>query len=902
MEPVNNPVPISALNEILKWSVNRPEWQRDALRRIIVSGVIGQADLEQLNHLCRAKQFPDKSDQPDKQAHPLDESHIPPEPGLEHSVTLLSIGKLHGVNRIPSSQTISFGPTPGLTVIYGENASGKSGYARVLKKVCRTRGAPPVLLPNAFDPVPTGPATGTIYCRSAGKDYPVSWTDGIPFDSKLASVFVFDGSTAMHYISQDGPTSFTPSGLDVLPQLSKLCDAIGQFIQSDIERMTADIDATARNWIYAEGTSVGSLIRNMSAETKPEDIDQLSGLDATQTYRLKELDEALKSDPKQKAAESRAAAARLRAFLVKMSDGAVKLAEDKVSGLKTLAANAKTSGEAAKEFAGKRFDTDTLAGTGGGLWRKLWDAAREFSVGAAYIDQGFPVSTHSARCVLCQQELESDAVQRFKEFNDFCSDESQRLAEDAANQLKGAATTYERLEPLSAEQEKVEADLGSVSQTNRDAIAEFVRDADARLETIKGNLKTSTWSQPDVIGTSPVAVIESLVDLLESRAKTEESAENPETRQQLEVERAELKAREWLSCTKSEVLAQIECFKQVATLEICKKDTVTTGITSKNTELTGLLVTDMFCKRFKDEAEGLGLSTLDVKLEKIEGEKAETRFGLRFESQSALALRDVASEGEQRCIALAAFLAELSQASHQSALVFDDPVSSLDHWHREKIAARLVKESSTRQVVVFTHDAVFLNDLESIAAKTAVDATFRYLEWNGSEPGWCYDGLPWDCKSPEDRIDKLQKKQQELAKSWGPKPTDTNVSQMRDAYSWLRRTIERIVERVVFGDVVFRFRSYVNLKNLDKVVGFSQTECDELSRLFKRCSEVGPHDSAQGKQGAIPEPKDLKKDIDDTLQLLAQVRARQKAKASPPGPQSAGKSSPSPTPHTTTQP
>src|SRR6266404_890239 len=828
MEPVNNPVPISALNEILKWSVNRPEWQRDALRRIIVSGVIGQADLEQLNHLCRAKQFPDKSDQPDKQAHPLDESHIPPEPGLEHSVTLLSIGKLHGVNRIPSSQTISFGPTPGLTVIYGENASGKSGYARVLKKVCRTRGAPPVLLPNAFDPVPTGPATGTIYCRSAGKDYPVSWTDGIPFDSKLASVFVFDGSTAMHYISQDGPTSFTPSGLDVLPQLSKLCDAIGQFIQSDIERMTADIDATARNWIYAEGTSVGSLIRNMSAETKPEDIDQLSGLDATQTYRLKELDEALKSDPKQKAAESRAAAARLRAFLVKMSDGAVKLAEDKVSGLKTLAANAKTSGEAAKEFAGKRFDTDTLAGTGGGLWRKLWDAAREFSVGAAYIDQGFPVSTHSARCVLCQQELESDAVQRFKEFNDFCSDESQRLAEDAANQLKGAATTYERLEPL--------------------------------------------------------------------------SAENPETRQQREVERAELKAREWLSCTKSEVLAQIECFKQVATLEICKKDTVTTGITSKNTELTGLLVTDMFCKRFKDEAEGLGLSTLDVKLEKIEGEKAETRFGLRFESQSALALRDVASEGEQRCIALAAFLAELSQASHQSALVFDDPVSSLDHWHREKIAARLVKESSTRQVVVFTHDAVFLNDLESIAAKTAVDATFRYLEWNGSEPGWCYDGLPWDCKSPEDRIDKLQKKQQELAKSWGPKPTDTNVSQMRDAYSWLRRTIERIVERVVFGDVVFRFRSYVNLKNLDKVVGFSQTECDELSRLFKRCSEVGPHDSAQGKQGAIPEPKDLKKDIDDTLQLLAQVRARQKAKASPPGPQSAGKSSPSPTPHTTTQP
>src|SRR6185369_17038990 len=115
---MNNQAPISALHEILKWSVNRPDWQRDALRRIVVKGVIEQADLEELNQLCRKTQFADTNDPPNQEAHPLDESHIPPAPGLEHSVTLLSIGNLHGVNRIPSSQTIFFGPAPGLTVIY----------------------------------------------------------------------------------------------------------------------------------------------------------------------------------------------------------------------------------------------------------------------------------------------------------------------------------------------------------------------------------------------------------------------------------------------------------------------------------------------------------------------------------------------------------------------------------------------------------------------------------------------------------------------------------------------------------------------------------------------------------------------------------------------------------------
>ena len=44
-------------------------------------------------------------------------------------------------------QTLEFQPA-GLTVIYGDNASGKSGYARILKKVCRARAAEKPILPN----------------------------------------------------------------------------------------------------------------------------------------------------------------------------------------------------------------------------------------------------------------------------------------------------------------------------------------------------------------------------------------------------------------------------------------------------------------------------------------------------------------------------------------------------------------------------------------------------------------------------------------------------------------------------------------------------------------------------------------------------------------------------------
>ena len=111
-------------------------------------------------------------------------------------------------------------------------------------------------------------------------------------------------------------------------------------------------------------------------------------------------------------------------------------------------------------------------------------------------------------------------------------------------------------------------------------------------------------------------------------------------------------------------------------------------------------------------------------------------------------------------------------------------------------------------------------------------------------------------------------------------PDDKLKTEMRALYGHLRATIERMVEKVVFGDVVFRFRSYVNVKNLHQVVGFLETENKEIQRLFKKCCDVtAAHDPASGKQASIPDPKELAEDIKATKTLLEAIRARHKASA-----------------------
>jgi hypothetical protein len=141
-------------------------------------------------------------------------------------------------------------------------------------------------------------------------------------------------------------------------------------------------------------------------------------------------------------------------------------------------------------------------------------------------------------------------------------------------------------------------------------------------------------------------------------------------------------------------------------------------------------------------------------------------------------------------------------------------------------------------------------------------------------------GLPWDCKSPQDRLDKLEKEQKGLTKDWQAIPNEELKARMRMVYSHLRATLERIVEKIIFGDVIFRFRSYVNMKNLSNVVGFTDAENTDVQRLFKKCCDVTEaHDSGSGKQAAVPDPNELAKDITDTRKLLDTVRARQKAGA-----------------------
>ena len=58
----------------------------------------------------------------------------------------------------------------------------------------------------------------------------------------------------------------------------------------------------------------------------------------------------------------------------------------------------------------------------------------------------------------------------------------------------------------------------------------------------------------------------------------------------------------------------------------------------------------------------------------------------------------------------------------------------------------------------------------------------HHLEWGNGRPGHIADGLPWDHKPYKDRLDKLEKDQKALEKTWPAYPNEEETVNMRRHY------------------------------------------------------------------------------------------------------------------------
>ncbi|MEN9491198.1 MAG: hypothetical protein RJA63_1647 [Pseudomonadota bacterium] len=861
---------LTILQEIQKWSQGLPLWQQDAIRRLYVRTELSASDLDDL--FAMAKALHGIEDLKKREAVKLAAADVATPPLPERLVQIVAIKNLVNVNALAEGQCLPVAQT-GLTVIYGENGAGKSGYSRVLKKACRARSQAEPILPDARKAgAKPGPPMAEFDVIVDGTEERLMWVGGHDAPEQLSEIAIFDSHCARAYLDNEGDFAYVPYGLDILEGLVKACGAVRTMATKEMVTNKPNLEPFAV--LARTTTAVGRALSALSPETKAKDIEALAALSEEELTKLANLNKALaEQDPKQKAQVLRNRASRFTGLANRIEAALAAVDDGKVQTLRRLVTKSNQAKQAA-QLASKQFreTPGLLPGTGGEPWEALFEAARAYAA-ISHADHVFPGLPADASCPLCQQPLGDDGVARLVAFDTFIQQEAEKAARTAKAEAKEAYLAVQN----------AAMDLGideALGEELREAFPETFGDFAAfqksiherRTAAMQASGSAIPWDSIAALPARPSDSIRDKGEVLTKEAKSLEDSMNVRVRAEMVLQQCELDARMKLSEIKNSVLEALEKLVHNARLKACADGIVVTGISRKSTDLSEKMATQEVVDALNAELRALNVHELQVAM-KPESPKGKTQYKLRLQLPGGGAPSAILSEGEQRSIAIASFLAEVRLGRGRGGVVFDDPVSSLDHRRRWCVAARLVDESKIRQVIVLTHDVYFLRIVQQQAELARVGISTQCIGRGPAGFGVQSDRLPFDTLSTSKRVKALRSMQLEVAKAHKTNDEVEATRLSREAYSHLRMAWERGVEEVLLDNTVVRFDEGVSTQRLKGVV-VEDADYHEVNAGMTKSSKFSGHDPAMSAQIPTPHPDELRDDIDklETWRTNVEIR------------------------------
>ena len=219
----------------------------------------------------------------------------------------------------------------------------------------------------------------------------------------------------------------------------------------------------------------------------------------------------------------------------------------------------------------------------------------------------------------------------------------------------------------------------------------------------------------------------------------------------------------------------------------------------------------------------------------------------------------ILSEGEQKVIALADFISEMQLSEVNRGIIFDDPVNSLDEGRKKDIASRLIRESVSKQVIVFTHDLIFVSNLITFSEENAIPFLCHWVENRSGKPGqvWLKNAPSYE---KEYRNAEPAKKYYTESNRDNCPPAQREFL-VRTGFTALRTCYEVLVINGLFKDVVQRYNERVSMESL-KDVYFDEALTKELSESFAQCCRyMEGHTHSDKYAHKKPEPANLNEEI-----------------------------------------
>jgi hypothetical protein len=839
--------------DLVSWAAARPDWQRDVLSRLCRQESFNEAAIADLaDRLTAGLVTPDVT---------LTIPDIPGTSVTSAGVRLAALHDLTGVNALAPAQRLSFGPT-GLTVVYGDNGSGKSGYARVLKAAAGSRVREDILN-NVFEPDGSTPQGAIIDYRTDNASPEQQWKWPGQSSSQLQQTHFYDETSGDAYLSTDSEITYRPSALTLLDQLIAVCDAVRGILDQRLRILDAGSRAMP---VVLKDTPAARFIAGLNATTTDADIDEGCQLpaDASETLaRLLSEEARLKaSNPAKERERLLSLAGHVETVAKYCNELAAVLSADAIAELGRRRSYAAELRAAARVASSRNFDAEPVPGVGSETWRTLWEAARTFSEHEAYHRQDYPVTGGGARCVLCHQELSAEAGDRLRRFQAFMTDTTERDAAEAERVLATSRQSVQASSQLPTYLITALAVIRAADAALADRIDEWTATGAARATAAVIWLDGAADEPPAPVTERPGASLSERAMQVREQASTIDATTFTRQLQAASEHVATLQGQIALQASRTVIQGEVQRLKQRTRIEGAKKATDTGAITRKSSDLTRDYVTREVRDQFTRESERLRLRR--ITLDQTGGVKGQLlhRPAL-LGAVRAVRVTRVLSEGEQTALGLSGFFTEVTFDATKSAVVLDDPVTSLDHVRRSLVAQRLAQLAADRQVIVFTHEVTFVGDLVRHATEAKVPISERWIQHNGDLLGVCVDAHPWKAKDVAARINVLANALAAIKRDMGTWDQERYEEECASWAGKLSEAWERAVNLEIINEVVNRGTSQVRPMKFRILAAVTEQDDNEFQVGYGRCSEwARRHDKDPGVNFVAPEPPDMQAELD----------------------------------------
>lgn len=864
----------SVLTILGEWVSERPYWERLALDKIIAGINFSKDDYDHILQLSlEDKQLEERKTerppllklgqytQPAKKTDPL-------------KLRLTSISNLQNVNALAPDQTLPI--SKNLTVIYGSNGSGKSGYARLLGCGGFTRGDQEVLYDINKPQAARKPQTAEICFKDGDADKKIIYEVGKDCP-ELKSYYVFDSSSVSVHLTKTNKISFIPTGLAYLTKLGEVIDYCNDQLK---QKTTAFLNPHTFGRLFQPQSDTSRIIIELIEKGKETELKKLASFSEDETKKIQEIDKEIvrlkTQDRTLQIAETRQKIRDLQQLIQALKTIEQSLSDTTLDEINRTLETIDEQQSIAENLSEDQFATPMFSQIGSQPWRHFIEAA--FTLASAEEQELGTYPNHEDPCLLCRQPLSQDARELLHKLRVFLRDQSQSQLKILRNDLDKKRKVLLSTDLDCFDEQQVSFRL--INQGNQllaEKIKTFLDLARQRRDQAVQSIQSLTPCTITALSQSGIDEIEQMLLILESEIVILEN-ENPTSQiSKLEVEMTAFNHREILNKNLVAILKWISDKKWAEKAH--KALGTTTHISKKYDEIFDLLVTSKYVDVFQRVLQDLNcrfkvsVKTRTQKMEKYKTILLEAEQVADQPAMKAEKVEKVLSEGEKRAVAMADFLTEVALDEKSCGLILDDPVTSLDWEWKEIVAKRLAIEAKDRQVIIFTHDLHFHYLIKKHTKANEVELASHLICRNGtdSKPGFIYQNASpateGDHRKPQHAIDAWQR-----AKS-ASSPMEQEPH-LNSGFGYLRRSYEALVCYNILGKVVTRFEERVSVGRLKDVITDKEILDQVMEKYELLSANMGSHLPHGGAVSVNFTPEKLKQEIDDYEAIRKRVSPR----------------------------